>query len=252
MAEPVRIFYSYSHADEALRKELETHLAVLKRQKLITGWHDRDIAAGERWDDEIKKELERADIVLLLVSPSFVASEYCWDHEMERAIQRQQEGTVRVIPVILRPVELKNVPFMKFQALPRDAKPVTSWRDRDEAWKAVATGIREVAEKILARKQQTDGAAAQGSSSSGAGSSPRKAPAPTSVHRLISAALLPHEFDALTLDYPQVRRRFAPGMEQGHKITILLEEVDPAEVLRRLEEDYPEKVAKYRSLLRFV
>ena len=124
-APPISLFYWYSHKDEALRKKLETHLSLLQDQGVISGWHDRRIEAGTEWDGAISKNLEEAGIILLLVSADFLASRYCRDVEIKRAMERHEAGTARVIPVILRPVDWHTAPFGKLQALPRDGKPVT-------------------------------------------------------------------------------------------------------------------------------
>jgi hypothetical protein len=139
---PVEVFFSYSHRDEKLRDQLEEHLANLKRQGVISGWHDRKIGAGKEWAGEIDEHLNSAQVVLLLVSSSFVASDYCHDVEIKRALERHEKGEARVIPVILRPADWHGADFGKLQALPRDARPVTSWRSRDEAFKNVAEGLR--------------------------------------------------------------------------------------------------------------
>jgi len=144
LKKPVKLFYSYSHKDESYREELEEHLANLRRQGVISEWHDRKITAGSEWAGEISKYLEEADIVLLLISSSFMASDYCHDLEMGRALERHEEGTARVVPIVLRPVDWKGAPFAKLQMLPRDAKPVSQWSDRDEAWLNVTQGIRNV------------------------------------------------------------------------------------------------------------
>ena len=102
-SEPVSIFISYSHKDETLREELDVHLASLKRQGKIQAWHDRAIEAGTEWDTAIKQHLETAQVILLLISPRFMASDYCYDLEMQRAIERHDQGTARVIPIILKP-----------------------------------------------------------------------------------------------------------------------------------------------------
>jgi Effector-associated domain 1/TIR domain len=141
--EPTEIFISYSHKDDDLRDELVTHLSNLRRQGKISAWHDRAIEAGTEWETQIKARLESAQIILLLISPPFMASDYCYDLEMERAIQRHNEGTARVIPIILRPVDWKDTPFSKLQALPKDAKPITQWGDRDMAFVDVVSGIRK-------------------------------------------------------------------------------------------------------------
>ena len=133
-SEPVEVFFSYAHEDEALRDELEKHLAILKWQGVITGWHDRKIGAGREWEGEISTHLNTARVILLLISPDFLASDYCYDVEMKRAMQRHDAREARVIPVILRPVDWKGAPFGKLQALPTDAKSVTTWTNQDEAF----------------------------------------------------------------------------------------------------------------------
>ena len=112
-AAPISLFYSYSHKDEALRKKLETHLSLLKDQGVISGWHDRRIEAGTEWDGVINENLEEAGMILLLVSADFLASRYCRDVEIARAMERHEAGTARVIPVILRPVDWHSAPFGK-------------------------------------------------------------------------------------------------------------------------------------------
>ncbi|WP_437516751.1 TIR domain-containing protein [Sorangium sp. So ce1099] len=148
---PIRLFFSYSHKDEALRDELETHLALLKRQGLLETWHDRRIGAGTEWADQIDRNLDEADVILLLVSADFLASDYCFDKEMKRALARHDGGQARVVPVILRKTDWHSAPFARLQALPKDARPVTLWQDRDEAWTDVALGIRRAIEELRGR-----------------------------------------------------------------------------------------------------
>jgi TIR domain/CHAT domain len=145
---PVDVFISYSHKDDDLREELVIHLSNLKRQGKIAAWHDRAIEAGTEWEAQIKEHLESAQVILLLISPPFMASAYCYDVEMQRAIERHQAGTARVIPIILRPVDWKDTPFSALQALPKDALPVTKWGDRDSAFLDVVQGIRRAVESL--------------------------------------------------------------------------------------------------------
>jgi hypothetical protein len=107
----LNLFFSYSHKDEALRDELEVHLAMLKRQGVISIWHDRRITAGEDFAGEIDQNLATADIILFLVSPDFIASDYCYDIEVKQALERHETGKAKVIPVILRPCDWKHAPF---------------------------------------------------------------------------------------------------------------------------------------------
>src|SRR3982750_501461 len=101
----VKLFFSYSHKDEALRNELETHLSPLQRQGVIESWHDRRITAGKEFDSEISRNLEDSQIILLLISSDFIASNYCYEEEMKLALELHKSGRARVIPVILRPCD---------------------------------------------------------------------------------------------------------------------------------------------------
>src|SRR5437588_1709042 len=141
--QPIGIFYSYAHEDERLRKQLENHLSPLKQEGLITGWYDRDVRAGTKWASEIEAHLNSARVILLLVSPAFMASDYCTSIEMKRALERDEAGEAHVIPIILRHVDWEKAPFGKLQALPKDAKPVTDWPNRDRAFVDIAKGIRK-------------------------------------------------------------------------------------------------------------
>ena len=128
-----------------MRNELQTHLTLLHRQGLIEPWSDREIEAGREWEKEITENLERADIILLLVSADFMASYYIWEKEMKRALERHEAGEARVIPVIVRDVNWHSAPFAKLQALPKDAQAVTLWENRDSAWRNVSEGIEKAA-----------------------------------------------------------------------------------------------------------
>ncbi len=147
----ITVFFSYAHHDEALRDELEKHLAMLKRQGVIDTWHDRQIDAGQDVHAEISEYLEKADIILLLVSADFLASDYCCDIEMRRALERHQRGEARVIPVILRPCEWQIAPFGRLVATPTDGKPITKFSDRDDAFLQITQAIRKAAKKLHPR-----------------------------------------------------------------------------------------------------
>ena len=150
----VSLFYSYSHKDETLRHELETHLKILKRLNLISTFYDRQIDVGDEWKKEIDKNLESADIILLLVSADFMNSDYCYELEMTRALERHDKGEAVVIPVFLRDTNWKKAPFARLKGLPEDFKPVTQWSDRDSAWRSVSEGIEKTAEKIRLEKSK--------------------------------------------------------------------------------------------------
>jgi internalin A len=146
--EVVRLFYSYSHKDEMLRDELETHLKLMQRQGLIDTWHDRKIEAGDDWKRSIDDNLNRADIILLLVSSDFIASNYCYEKEMARALERHKSGEALVIPLIVRDVNWGKAPFTGLQVLPKDGKAVTLWDNKDSAWRNISEGIEKVVERI--------------------------------------------------------------------------------------------------------
>ncbi|MGG6267611.1 TIR domain-containing protein [Leptolyngbya sp. AN03gr2] len=150
----IRVFFSYSHQDEEFKDELVKHLSILQRQGVISGWHDRMLAPGYEWNREIDEQLKKADIVLLMVSSDFLASDYCWDVEMQKALKRHEEGEACVIPILLRQVDWENAPFAKLQALPKNAKPIKSWSDQDEAFKDVAKGIRMAVSIIRERQRE--------------------------------------------------------------------------------------------------
>lgn len=140
----IRLFFSYAHQDEILRDTLEKHLSVLKNQGLIETWNDRRIMPGDELNGEISQNLEKADIILLLVSVDFISSHYCYDVEMTRAIERHNEGKARVVPVILRPCDWQDTPFGKLLAAPKDGKPVINWPDLDEAFLDITKSIKKI------------------------------------------------------------------------------------------------------------
>ena len=148
----VRLFYSYSHKDEYYRNKLETHLKILERTGKISSWHDRNIDAGDDGTSTIDENLERADIILLIVSADFIASDYCWEKEMARALERGKAGEATVIPIIVRDVNWKGAPFAELQALPKDAKAVKLWENEDSAWKNVSEGIEKIVDKLLRKR----------------------------------------------------------------------------------------------------
>ncbi|MFN0304826.1 MAG: toll/interleukin-1 receptor domain-containing protein [Burkholderiales bacterium] len=144
----VEVFFSYSHRDESYRDELEVHLSMLNKEGVVSFWHDRRIGAGEEFDKEIDSSLERADIVLLLISPYFLASDYCYEIEMKRALARHEEGSCRVIPVIIHPCEWQRAPFGKLRATPVDGKPISKFPNQHDAFLAVTKDIRAAAKEL--------------------------------------------------------------------------------------------------------
>lgn len=144
----VKLFFSYSHKDETLRNILETHLAILKRQGIISTWHDRRIEAGKNFANEIDENLLDADIILLLISADFLASDYCYDIEMTKALERNDKNEARVIPIILRQCDWKHSNFKSLLALPQDGKPVTLHDNQDSAFFEITTALRDTIDKL--------------------------------------------------------------------------------------------------------
>ncbi len=142
------VFISYSHQDGELRQQLDVHLATLERQNKITAWHDRAVEAGQEWEYEIRKHLEAAHIILLLISPDFLASKHCYDQELQRAMEKHEARTAAVLPIILRPVYWNNTPFSKLQVLPKDGKAVTRWNNQDEAFVSIIEGIDKAIQNL--------------------------------------------------------------------------------------------------------
>jgi len=148
-ASKVYIFTSYAHEDEALKNELDKYLKVLKRSGKIDTWNDRALIAGQEWNKTIMEELSKANIIILLISVDFNASDFIYDKELAEAMKRHEAGTAYVVPVILRPCKWTSMQYAKLQALPRNAKPVTEYEDQDRAFTEIATGIETLVDHIL-------------------------------------------------------------------------------------------------------
>jgi hypothetical protein len=149
----IKVFLSYSHEDEELRTELYKHLGALRHEKIIDAWWDHQIPVGSNWSEEISRQLEVADLILLLVSPSFLNSPYCYVEEMRRAIERHDSGQAIVVPILLRTCYWQPAPFAKIQGLPKGMIPVTNvpHKKRDQVWSEVAEGIHQAAIACNAR-----------------------------------------------------------------------------------------------------
>jgi hypothetical protein len=152
MPKPFSIFISYSHKDMALCQELTTHLSILKQEKIISTWTDRDISPGTEWERQILDELKNAQIILLLISADFLTSPFCQSVEMAEALERHKANNARVIPIILRPVYWEIAPFAKLQAFPLSSEnrplPVISWPVHDDAFRNIVQGIHVIAEEL--------------------------------------------------------------------------------------------------------
>jgi TIR domain len=145
----IKIFSCYAPEDRELLKQLNKHLSPLRRMSEISTWSDCDIQAGNDWAQEIQTHLDEANIVLVLVSPDFIASNYCYGRQMQMAFERHNLGKAHIIPIILRPVIWEDTTLGRFQALPTNRTPITSWTNLDEAFWDVARGIRQVVRTFL-------------------------------------------------------------------------------------------------------
>jgi hypothetical protein len=144
--EPLRVFISYSHKDKRMKDKLMTHINSLIRQKYISLWFDNMILPGKTIDKEVLCALQSSQIVLLLLSADYLASDYCYQIEMEEALTLRDKKKLEVIPILLRPVDLKGTPIDNIMTLPEDRKAITLFKNEDKAYKNVAEGIRRVAE----------------------------------------------------------------------------------------------------------
>ena len=157
MQKSIEIFFCYAREDEDLCQGLEKQLRALRRQGIIDLWHDRQIIPGTEWEHQIDQHLTTARIILLLISPDFMDSDYCYGIEMKRAMERHERGEARVIPIILRPVNWDSLPFADLRVLPSEGKPVCSsdGTTEDEAFYDVVQGIRQVVGTLLAVKTRS-------------------------------------------------------------------------------------------------
>jgi hypothetical protein len=150
-SQALKVFVSYSHVDEAVKVELLKHLEPLRKRRVIETWHDRKIKAGDEWDKQISTNLQSADLILLIVSIDFINSDYCYDIELARALERHSKGEAIVIPIIARSCMWKTAPFASIQAVPKDGRPIALWPNQDEALSAIAESIKETAENQLSK-----------------------------------------------------------------------------------------------------
>ena len=144
---PFKIFISYSHEDKSLKNELIKHLSLLMRSGSIDIWTDRKIGAGGEINPDIDRNLNSAHVILLLISHNFLSSDYCYEVEAKRAMERHDSDGTTVIPIILSPCDWKQAPFGKLEALPTDGKPITDvefWKNPDYAFLDIANGIKNV------------------------------------------------------------------------------------------------------------
>lgn len=146
--ERIEVLLCYAQEDEDEIVELAIHLGALRRQGFFDVWYRSEISGGVEWRQVTDERLITAHIIVLLISQYFMNSDYCYCVEMARAMERHEQGTARIIPVILRPVYYQRAPFAKLKPLPTNRKPIKSWRNQDEAFFDVAEGIRKAAEEL--------------------------------------------------------------------------------------------------------
>jgi adenylate kinase family enzyme len=156
MFAPLEVFCCYAREDQEMLERLKKHLAPMQRSGQITIWSDFNLNAGVEWEKEQHQHLESADIVLLLISPDFMNSDYCYSTEMARSIQRHDEGSAHIIPILLRSTYWKDAPFANIQMAPMDAKPVTRWPDLDDALHDITVHINRVVSDLRTRSAQRE------------------------------------------------------------------------------------------------
>jgi hypothetical protein len=158
----IKIFLSYSHKDEADKDRLVTHLTLMKRQGLIAPWDDRQILPAEEWEPSIQKYLDEAELILLLISADFLASDFCWDRELQRAMERHDRGDAKVVPVFIQPCDWKGAPFGKLQGVPKDAVPICDFKTPAHGFTEAAKTIRRLVEALQQQPQHTQATGHEG------------------------------------------------------------------------------------------
>lgn len=144
MSDP-KIFISYSHRDENVKDELVAQLKPLKENGLINIWDDRQILASQKWDDEIANHLESSTVAIMLISPDFLSSGYINQYEIPNILEKEKKGELRIIPIIIRECAFgERVDLSQFQAMPKDAKPINLWNNRNEAWRNIMDNINRM------------------------------------------------------------------------------------------------------------
>lgn len=152
----ISMMVSYSHRDEEYRKRLQTALSPLRRLGLIDVWSDHRIAPGADVDSKISEAIESVDVVLLLVSPDFIHSDYCYEKELAVALRRHEANDCVVLPVIVRACDWTSLPFGRLKASPSDGKPISAWSDADEAWLDVVKAVRELADNSAIKRNNSE------------------------------------------------------------------------------------------------
>lgn len=151
----MKAFISYSHQDTAMLELLHKHLTQLQRDHLIRTWEDREIPAGGKLDTTISTALEESQLFLALLSPDYIASNYCYEREFQKALQMQEEGRLIIVPVILEPCDWHHTPFSQFKAVPKDGKAISLWENKNTAFLDVSQNLRKLVQGNETRQQPT-------------------------------------------------------------------------------------------------
>jgi len=125
MAKPLKMLISYSHADESFVHDFKTHLASLKRKQIVEEWFDRELTAGDKFDEEIRANLLSADLVAFMISADFLSSWYCYEVELKTTLDRIENGEVRIIPIIIRTCKWKDTTLADYLAATKDGRPIS-------------------------------------------------------------------------------------------------------------------------------
>lgn len=144
MNTPAKIFISYTQDDVEYKRQLQAHLSGLKRNNMIADWADDEMLIGKVWDQEKKQRLQEADIILFLVSASFLASNFESDKEMQTAMSRYHAGQVIIVPILIRPCDIESLEISKFKILPQNKLPISKWKDKDEAYVDIVKQLRRI------------------------------------------------------------------------------------------------------------
>lgn len=147
----LKVFISYAHEDETYKKELEKVLKVIDRQHdALEVWSDRQMFAGDQVEEAILERLEQADIVCMLISRDFMASDYCFTKEMAEALRKYEEGSGIPVSIIIRPTpDWHGHGIGRHLALPFDGKPMEDWKSPDSFWADVQKELSRLVEREL-------------------------------------------------------------------------------------------------------
>lgn len=161
-AQPPLVFIIYAREDEPFRAELKKQLLPMERSGMLRVWTDRELIAGDHWEPEIKKQLQNADLILMLVSSDYFDSDYIHAVELREAIERHERGEARVVPVIVRPCAWETDTVVNsLQVLPTDGVPVNDtrhWHTREAAWVDVVRGVRRTLQQLADERSENEAA----------------------------------------------------------------------------------------------